>query len=472
MAKQLFNSSEKSNFILNLTKDGYSKLAAVCLIIAFFATSLTTAIPVFTEKAIYSISAVGLAVSGVFSMIVALIGAMKKYIDKKMTLPFILLGVMLLMGLISMFNSYDMRIGFYGYTGRDEGFLTLMYYVCFFAAAACIKNGKSLKTLLIGIVSAGLLNSAVALIQVFAGKFSFYKMASLNEKINAASGLAQSPLFLAMLLSLALIAALFGVISFKGKGQKVFCGISACIFSFVMIFTYSFIGICGLAVSAVMAVIAVFALKAPKLSLLSVLTVIAPAAAAIGIISAGVVGNISSFKLYDGYNLWISDAYIRLSASGLPDDNVDIGDVYDVYYTLNRKSLDIISGAPLTGTGPDQVVFPQLYTYGTGGEDSPLEDVIQSNKGTFDRVYNEYLNTAASRGVISAAALVFLLLTVIVQGIRNFKRCKSPESLCMTLLTVTGALLFLIGCSNTAFSPIFWAICGASCAVTDKEKSK
>ena len=76
MAKQLFNSSEKSNFILNLTEEKYAKMASFGMLSALFATSAATAIPVIAhDSGLYVLSAAGLAVSGVICMIIAIIAA-------------------------------------------------------------------------------------------------------------------------------------------------------------------------------------------------------------------------------------------------------------------------------------------------------------------------------------------------------------------------------------------------------------
>lgn len=470
MAKQLFNSSEKSNFILNLTEEKYSNLASFGLLTACFTTSIATAIPVISGEQIYAISSAGLAVSGVICMIIAMIGGIKKYIDKKSLVPVCVFGFMLVWGIISLINSYDKGISFYGYTGRGEGLLAIIFYFCFFISAASIRRDKTFTTLIYGIIGTGLFNSVFGLIQVFTGKISAYRMVSMEIQINAASGLVQSPLFLAMLLTLSLTAALIGFIFTEKKLVRIFCIISACIFAFTMIFTYSLIGICGAVFSIVSAVVAVFIMRAPKIKLLSVLSVILPAGMAIVLVQAGFIGNINQYRLYDGRILWFADSYYRISASGnFNSDVVDIDSTSDVYYYLNRKTMNIVSAHALTGTGPEQLVFPQLYTFGTSGEEGELSDIIVDNKGTFDKVYNEYLYTAATRGIPSAAALVLVLLAVLFTGWKNFKSGRKWQTLCMFMLTFAGVLIFFIGCSNITFSSVFWAVAGCCCA---KNESK
>ncbi|MBR2284546.1 MAG: hypothetical protein IJ874_09070 [Ruminococcus sp.] len=472
MAKQLFNSSESSNFILNMTEEKFSRLASWGLLAACFTTSLFTIVPELADSGLYSIVAGGLAVAGVICMILALIAFMKGYVEKRVLLPVCAFGVMVLWGVISLINSYDTIISLYGYSGRGEGLLAILFYAAFFITGISIKREKPLITFIYGIIGVGALNAVWGLVQVIAGVGS-YKFASVEIQVNAASGLAQSPLFLAMLLSLSLTAALMTAVLTSDSKRRIICIVCACLFSFVMMFTYSLIGICGIAIALTAAAVTVFAHKADKKLLLTLLSGIAPAALAAVIVSAGAIGNISGYRLYDGRLLWWADSYYRLSASGEPDTGiVDIDSTYDVYYTLNSRTMRLISRAPLTGTGPEQLVFPQLYTASTlgGTEAEDITDIVMNNKGTFDKVYNEYLYTAATRGIPSTIALIAVLLPVLYLGYRNMKRRNSWTGAVLFGVTVCGVLLFFIGCSNITFSPIFWAAAGASCVELDRKK--
>lgn len=473
MAKQLFNTSEKSNFILNMTGEGYSKLASAGILTACFSTSVATIIPMAMGNKAYSVSAIGTAVAGTLCMIIAIIGLIKKYVGKKLLVPVCSLGFMLVWGFISAIASEDPAVGIYGFTGRGEGMLTIAFYGCFFIAAACVKRERALKTLIYGILGNGLLNCAFGFIQIFTGKLSDYKIIGSDLHANAASGLSQSPMFLAMTLGISIAAALVGFAIFTGKVQKILCIVSAAVFSFVNVFTYSLLGICGTALAVIAAVVMTFAAKKPQKLPASLLAVIVPFAAGILLVNAGAVGNISQYRLYDGRILWFADSYMRINSSGTYDSSlIDIDDTADVYYTLNRKTSDIISGNGLLGTGPDQLIYPQIYNTGGGVYADPtVEDVAIFNKGTFDRVYNEYLNVAATRGIPSAIAFVLILLSAVVIGFRNFRKGKNPLTLAMVLMTVMSGLIFFIGCSSTAFSPIFWMIAGAAISELNTKES-
>ncbi len=469
MSKQLFNTTEKSNFILNMTEEKYSKLAAFGLSAACFTTAVFAVIPEFVDKLSYSIVSGGLAVSGVICMILALIAVMKKYINR--IFPLCAFGAMIVWGVVSLINSYSVSISFYGFSGRGEGLLAIIFYLGFFITAMSVKREKAVNIIINSVIASGLLHSVFALIQVFTGKLSHYRFVSLKIKACAASGLAQSPIFLAMVLSLSLTASLVMSVTAKSRKKRIFYIISSCIFSFVMMFTYSLTGIAGIISGIISASVAVFISKSPKIRLASVLSAVVPSVISVIIVNAGLIGEISSYKLYDGYTLWWADSYIRISASGDYDsEKLDISDTMAVYKYLNNETIDIIRRYPLMGTGPDQLVYPQLYTYGgLDPENTDINTIASVNSGTFDKVYNEYLYTAATRGIPSLIALLLILGSVLVSGFRKIKKSPSDTTVCTFMMFVCGILIFLISCGNITFSPVFWTIAGLLICTAKKE---
>ena len=229
----------------------------------------------------------------------------------------------------------------------------------------------------------------------------------------------------------------------------------------------------GIALAVIFTIAAAVIRKSPKKALLLMILPAASGALAFVLCFAGIGSKSSSYKLLDGKTLWTFDSYSRISSSGLYDDRaVDINDTSDVYYFLNTKTIDIIKESPMTGTGPEQLVYPQLYTVKspTGEELKSVTDIVSNNAGTFDKVYNEYLYTAATRGIPSLLTLLCILIPVLCLGFRNTKIAVEPENAVLFFVTLGGALIFLIGCSNITFAPIFWAAAGSSCVCLEKKK--
>ena len=473
MARTIFNTTEKSNFILNMTEEQYSRLASYGLIAACLLVPLFTIIPECTITSTYTITSGGLAVTGVYCMIMALIAIIKKYISGSKWLAAGAFVFIFLWSVISLINSYDPMVSLYGYPQRGEGVLAFLFYCSIFITAAAVKRETAVKAFAKGIIGTGILNSAWALIQIFTGHLSHYKRIHLDLQVNAASGLSHSPLFLGMVLSLALTAALITAAAGSNKKCRIICAASSCLFGFVMIFTYSIIGISGIFFAVIAAAAASVVVKAPKKQLVTAISPMIGAALALIIISAGIISNIpTSYDLHDGRELWWADSFMRIGSAGTYNSEVlDIDNTKDVYLYLNDKTKNIISGAPLTGTGPDQLAYPQIYTFGGLNEDADLADIIINNTGIFDRCYNEYLYTAATRGIPSLIGLIAVILSSLVFGLRSMKKGRSLSGVLIFSLTLCGTLLFFIGCTNLPFSPIFWSAAGLSCAAIKEEES-
>ena len=79
----------------------------------------------------------------------------------------------------------------------------------------------------------------------------------------------------------------------------------------------------------------------------------------------------------------------------------------------------------MTGTGPEQLAFPQVRSVGKLTE---IEDIMTSNDGIFDKTYNEYLYTAATRGVPSLIAMALVLIPALIMGYKAFRRRKNAEA--------------------------------------------
>lgn len=455
MAKEIFHSTEKSNFILNLTEEKFSGIASKILAVSFLMVSLFTIPMECSENVGFSIPAAGLAVSGVVCLILALIAIIRKFVNRKALVPVIAFAALVAWGTISLFDSYSVKTGFYGYSGRNEGLLALLFYFGFFVTGLAVKGEKNVTAVLNGLIATGLLNSVWSLIQIFSGKLGFFAYISTTIKPYAASGLSGSPLFLAMLLSLSLTAALVGSIMSEDRKRRIFCIVSTCVFSFVLMFTYSLIGVCGIVFALILAVISVFTSGVSKKRLVALLAVILPAAASFALVQTGVIGDGSSYKLYDGRIMWW-DSYNRLSASGIYDnEQVDISSTADTYYFLFGETLDIIKEYPLTGSGPDQLVYPQLYSSKT----------IDENIGTFDRCYNEYLQTAATRGIPSLIAFVTVIASLLYIISKNFGKSRTSQGSTAAFFTlICGVILFFIGNSSIVFAPALWAVGGTACA--------
>lgn len=477
MAKQLFKSSEKSNFILNMTEEKYSSIASKILFFTCIAVSLFTLPYELSENVGSPLISGGLAVCGVTCMIMALIAAMKKYITKDMLVPVGAFGFMLVWGVISLINSYDVKISFYGFDGRGEGILAIIFYFCFFITALTIKGKKSVSLVMDAVAAVGTINALWGIMQIFGAVPTNYGSVvatvpwDSTDKINAASGLSQSPLFLAMVLGISLVTVLSGAVLCEKKARRVIYAVSGCIMSFVLIFTYSVAGWIAFGIAVVTSFILVFTKKVPKKRLISIACAVLSSALAIQLICFG-VGNIyGKYKLHDGPIMWW-DSWYRIEASGdynLPevkDSYTALDDVSYVYKYTFGKTIDIIKENALVGTGPENLIFPQVneQIIMSDGSMRIAGESGTSNEGTFDKVYNEFLYVAATRGIPSLIAFVVLLVSVLAKGIGKLRKNKCGIIEIFSVAAVIGGIgVMLAGVSNITFAPVFW-ICAGLCA--------
>ena len=473
MAKTLLNSSEKSNFILNMTEETYSKLASIGLFAACFAVPLFTILPEVDSAHTYSAASIGMAIVGVYGLIMALIAIMKKYVRKEQLIPVLAFAVLIGWSVVSLADSYDMDIAFRGFPQRGEGVLSTLYYFGFFVTGLSIKREKALNTVIYGVIGSGLFNSAWALIQIFTEghKLSHYSTISIFFDF-AASGLAHSPVFLAFLLTLSMTAALVTAAVTDNNKKRIFCIVSSFIFGFVMINTLNVISIAGLIFAGIAFIAAVFVKKAPKIRLAAIAAPAAAVAIAFFCINTSTaVHSIFKYKFRDGYIIWTGDAYKRVGASGNYDPRVlNIEDVSEVYSRITKKSVNILKKYPLTGSGPEQMEYPQIYTLKNtnGVEMENMDDILALNHDTIDKVYNEYLYIGATRGVISMLALIAIMGSTVVIGYRCMRKRRTDESITLFFVALGGALGFIICCSSVGFAPVLWAAAGASCANIEK----
>ena len=120
----------------------------------------------------------------------------------------------------------------------------------------------------------------------------------------------------------------------------------------------------------------------------------------------------------------------------------------------------------LVGTGPENLIFPQVneQIIMSDGSMRIAGESGTSNEGTFDKVYNEFLYVAATRGIPSLIAFVVLLVSVLAKGIGKLRKNKCGIIEIFSVAAVIGGIgVMLAGVSNITFAPIFW-ICAGLCA--------
>lgn len=103
----------------------------------------------------------------------------------------------------------------------------------------------------------------------------------------------------------------------------------------------------------------------------------------------GVTSILNKYPIADGYTLWTGDSFKRISASGNYNPKTVVYRKSTRFTAIsNRKTVNITKEYPLTGTGPEQLVYPQVHTtrLPSGDEFANMQEMLAINAGTFDKI--------------------------------------------------------------------------------------
>ena len=471
MPKTIFHTTEKSNFILNMKTEEYHRFNLRILIL-FLILMPVFSLPLEFAK-VYSVPGMALAITGVFAIVFVFIGFMKKATPKQLFIPAGILGAMVVWSIVSLYNSYDYSVSLFGADGRSEGMLSVLFYGCFFLLGAQLGTDDNRRKLLDAMLWMGLAECFWGLLQALPlGLPSYYKNLEplLLFNICLPSGLTGSPIFFATLLVMLAFPAALGAMFTEEKKQRVFYLVCAAVFSLFAVRTQCVIGLAGLALCILAAVIYGVVRKGKTLFVVIMMLLTLGVGIGWSWIAPSVNGTMTSmsddsshaengYQFYDGGIIWDDSSY-RLAVSGYyvannsmnPNGHFAISSLTESYGYLWKGAAKIVKSYPLAGSGPDNLVYPQLY--------QSLN--IGSNPNVFDRTYNYYLHLAATMGIPMAVLFVGLMVLTLVKGAKG---CKGSGWLRAGMFgsVVLYLVMMVIGSSCITVAPLFWMLAG--CAV-------
>ncbi|HAJ98182.1 MAG TPA: hypothetical protein DCO72_10660 [Ruminococcus sp.] len=477
-AKTIFNTTEKSNFILNMKTEDYWRYNLRIMQLFLILIPIFSAVLEFAK--VYSVPPMALSIAGVFAMVFVFIGYMKSVTPKRLILPTVLAVGMIAWGCVSLFNCFYPKIAIFGADGRGEGLLSIIFYACFFLMGAQLGTEENQLKLVRSMLVMTFVECIWALLQVLPIGFpSYYRSLEpiLIFDLFLPSGLTGSPVFLASLLCMMEIPAVMCSAFEKEKKHRVFAWICAVLFPVLSVKTQCTLGIAGMAVAILASVICVFIRKEGKQAGIRLGALLVAFVIGLGWVyaspslnhsydrKAGENADIANgIVLYDGGIFWKDSAY-RLEVSGYPvngsknpygDFNID--SPVETYERLWKVTTDIIKQFPLAGTGEDNLIYPQLF--------QSLS--INQNPNTFDRAYNFYLQMAGTTGIPMLLLFIALMATAFVQG-KNVET-DSPWLRTMVYGAVTVYLIVMvIGSSSITVTPLFWMLAGCCCYLGKEE---
>lgn len=490
MAKTIFGTTEKSNFILNMEIDWYRESCGKILRIMLWAVALSQAINQMTYAvnakfsdmiaaggfgAVIALVLVMLrsvasifAIAGVFALIWLVIGLMRKQMTKKSAVPCLILCASLAWAAVSLFHSYDLNVSFFGQDGRDEGWLALLIYAAVLYLGTMLRGEKEQERFLRGVLYFGIVQGVWGVLQAVFGFASQYVMIEpmLWQNAKLPSGMTDSPVTYAMLLGMLTAVAVPAALLCKEKKTRIAALICAALSVIMSFKTQTIAGLIAGIGGVLLAVEMFFMLrkKAAGKALAMPVTVCAAAVLAFAWtwFSPAINGTFrtsdntsvgNGYHLCDGGIVW-DDGYYRLSTAGpyshAANEALDVYDAGSIRDFCAEQGLRALKIDPLLGVGPDNFIFTQLRV-----SMSPME-----NANALDRPYNDYLYLAATRGIPSLVLHFALLAVCAVYA----KKHRKERSLWVTAASA-GAVLFYVltawwGVSVLTVAPLFWMLLG------------
>ena len=228
--KTIFGTTEKSNFILNMTNDQFNKTASVMFTIGFSLIFVLSAVSEIISNMMVSettydwkiIPSISLGITGILGAVVFIIALIKQTLTKKQiigSLTALALTVFMYISYVNSISTVQDYSGFLGFRhGRYEGLLVHLSYIFIFLGSMSMNSEKAVNTVFKVFSAIMILESiwsALQFIPSFPG--FYYKIPYLMVNPMLPSGTAGSPVFLAVMLSAGLIISAFGAMHDKSS---------------------------------------------------------------------------------------------------------------------------------------------------------------------------------------------------------------------------------------------------------------
>lgn len=499
MHKQIFGTSSKSDFIVNMTAEGTQKMCGIYSIIAIVLIALMAIPMYFTGNVIdystdggnhylsdtfLSYTAIVSIAAGCIGFLIYLIAYSKKQVSFKNNKSLLLVVGIILLSAISAFTSSDIQSGLLGHLNRYEGLLAILGYWGFFAVGMTIKAENRKQNLSDFLVGIGLFQSIVGLlekipavskniqnpfeylfvrvgltpnsdIEEYLIRGTSYRIPGIYHHSRLVTGFLVTPFAFAAVMSVLFAVAAAGFVFNKSGKRKIFYGISALFMACSSFMTNVLSGVIGIGIGAIV----VFAIACIK-SFSKKSDTKSPFAFAVSLlcvsgVAAGILFATGTAKFEDK-NAIITESHVRVALSDktAADMTTDQG----IYPYLWEDGMYTASQKPIFGVGVDN------------------SDGIEEYGVLMDRFFNEYVDMAAQRGFLCLVVYgLFIIVTIwkMILAVKNF--IKGEENWFAAAFSAAGFAYLVQAFFNTSTpmsSPFLWLMLGLVWGIEKKEKAK
>ncbi|MDI6689778.1 MAG: tetratricopeptide repeat protein [Actinomycetota bacterium] len=378
-----------------------------------------------------------------------------RFIRTTLNIPVLALAFV---AILTTITSVHFLTALFGEYSRWEGSLTFLnYLLIFFIATNFVSERRQYDLLLFGLLLSASLVSILSIIEQHWTNFLL-----LYPKVHCPAGLGKpsgfemarsfatfgNPMYLSAYLTLVLPLAL--AIFMKGsypKRLKVLLPLSITLMLICLVFTYARAAWLGFAMSFLFIVfLSLRDIWANKKMVLVFM--------GMALICALFVNIPSKYSAYTITQRMTSIVQIE-EGSAVPR------------LKMWRQTLPLIADRPFLGSGADtyKLVFPKY---------KPKGWVIAFRQPLLDKAHNDFLQVAATMGLLGLAAYLWFLGTFFLKGIRTISQTEHNYERALLIGVIAGALGYVVqlqfNFSHLSVAPLFWLFAGLACTIQKNRK--
>ncbi|MBQ5336854.1 MAG: O-antigen ligase family protein [Oscillospiraceae bacterium] len=469
--KTIFGTTEKSNFILNMTNDQFNKLASVLFTIGFSLIFVLSAVTELMSKGKITVAtydwkivpSVSLGITGILAISIFIIALIKQTLNKKQIAASVItlvLAVCLYISYVNAVTTVQDYTAFLGFRyGRYEGLMVYLSYLFIFLGSMTINRESTVRNIFRVFSVITVLQSIWSGLQFIPSFPSFYyKVPYIMQPVMLPSGTTGSPAYLATFMACGLAIAVFSVPNDSNRFFSYIHKAAVLGSAFFLTKTQTLLGYISITVIVAAALADHLRNRKSEKKNSSPLVFLFT-----GLAAAAALIIIKGFAVYDGEVIW-QDGCSRLGAFGQYSSSIEgainIHSLSEVYPYLWGKAYEIIKQFPVTGIGPDAFIFSQRKG---SFNDVPL---------SVDRPYSEYLYYAATFGIPAAVSLAAAFFCSAANGVVSAAKNRSWVFRAPAVIAVLYTASAVITNSTATVTPFIWFLLGTCCCtLKDNEKA-
>lgn len=309
----------------------------------------------------------------------------KQKINLNITDIFLLL--IIIFSIISVIFSINKNVSIFGFKGRYEGLLTILYYFSIYLISTNIEK-KYKKIIIYFLLFIGIINTIYAVFQILEIKGI---MIRYNNKKPWATGFVNNPNFYGILTLLCISYSIGLFIDEERIQSKIIYGLLIFIFMIGLLISNGLSSLVGLIV--VLTYILIYIIKYKKIKELIIILLIL-------LTSTLLITKANKTTLIKDL-VKTKNETIEITKGNL-NDKYGTNRVFIWKNTIKRVPHHI-----LTGSGIDNF----YYVFG----EKPLKD----NRWTYDKAHNEYLQILITEGILALISYLLLYGTITIKSIKN-----------------------------------------------------